>query len=88
MRVTSISTGRTYNTQNYTSQRFDLTADLHDGESMEDALRALAARLHDIALVIMRERGVRYITEPGGTLRLPPLNAEETDEVDEDPIPF
>lgn len=49
MKITSVSHERTYNTGNYTSQRFGISADLEAGDDPEVALIALAVRLDYIA---------------------------------------
>lgn len=89
MKLRTIACGRTYNTGNFTSQRFDFTAELEPNEDYELALRALAELLHEAALSALREQGLTGITEPGGYLPLKKAPAASvTGEGDVDEIPF
>jgi hypothetical protein len=88
VKVTSIGCGRTYNTGNYTSQRFDMTVDLEDGEEADLVMLDLAARLHGVALEVMRQAGVRKLVEPSGPITLKAAKAANAAEEEDDEIPF
>jgi len=84
--ITQIRVSRTYNTLHYTSQRFELEADLEEGEEPDHAVIRLALQLHGYALAAMRAGGIREIEEPGGRLGLFPRDS--TARGDDDEIPF
>jgi hypothetical protein len=80
MKITTISVGRTYNTLSYTSQRFDMMADLEPFEDIEQAMEALADLLHSTACRVMQARGIRLLAEPNGTLDLAPSSPIQDDD--------
>lgn len=89
MKLTSISCGRTYNTGCYTSQRYDMSADLEPGEYEEQAMEVLADLLHGAALVAMRSQGIAWMDEQGGRVRIAaPVAGAFTEGSDDDDIPF
>jgi hypothetical protein len=87
MRITRIAFGRTYNTGNFTSYRFDVEMLV---EEFEDPWTVLSDGKHDLQLhahEMMAKDGVRHVTEPAGIVLLPqpPKPDPEEDAVD---IPF
>jgi len=83
---TQIRVCRTYNTMNYTSQRFELEADLEEDEPVEEAMNAAARDLDVLARRLMRQQGLRAIYEQDGEHSL--LTLEERVEAGIDDIPF
>lgn len=86
MRITQLRVGRTYNTLHYTSQRFELEADLDEDEDVEAAFYTLARQVDRGARATMRGMGLTAIQEQWGLVRLvaPSCGAEG----DDDAIPF
>lgn len=86
-RVTRISWGRTYNTGNYSSYRIDVEYALDEADDTYDCMAFLARKVHTTACLILAERGVREIHEPGGRVTLPLAGTEGSSD-DGDEIPF
>jgi hypothetical protein len=86
MTITQIRVGRTYNTLNYTSHRFELEADIDEDEDVELAVSVLANDLDSMAKRILFLLGITRILEPGGEtlLALPVARSKAAD----DDIPF
>jgi hypothetical protein len=82
-----ITVRRTYNTGGYTSQSFEMQAELAWNESPEECLIMLAQQLHHHALVALAEMGIKEISEPCGKVHPPRKRSEPANE-DEDEIPF
>lgn len=59
MRITTITVGRTYNTGNYSSQRYEASADLESDDDFLTALHELADELDDHAQHIMTAQKTR-----------------------------
>lgn len=53
MKIRTISYSRTYNTGNYTSRRFEATAELDEQESLADQMEELARQLHSAANAVL-----------------------------------
>jgi len=66
MRVTTITSSRTYNTGNYHSQRFEMTADLESGDQAQTCIQLLADSLHTAAMLAMHPEQ-----------RIPPIEQED-----------
>lgn len=86
MRITQIRVGRTYNTQNYTSFKLELGADLEEDEPVEAATCLLAGDVDSIAVSAMYRSGIRSFHD-GSTARYLPDAPRERQEGDDD-IPF
>lgn len=86
MEITKIRVGRTYNTGNYTSQRFELEVDVQEDEDFDLAIADTAKYLDRRARRVLAEQGIHHIIEPNGptALNRPAAGAGEDDDV----IPF
>lgn len=86
MRITQVRVGRTYNTLNYTSQRFELEADIEEDDDPDMACAVLSIQLHRNAVAALRALGIARIFEQHGEVPLFPADA--LGKGDDDEIPF
>lgn len=86
MRITQLRVGRTYNTLNYTTQRFELEADIEEDDDVEAAFYSLARHVDWGARATMRAMGLTAIQEQSGLVRL--VAPSSGGEGEDDGIPF